>query len=83
MEIGMLNILSGMIGHCTEMQFTSFLSCGFTAMAVINPPESKLAKLTSVHCLIELFSIYQNKLWTIKQCSGTIIPSFNHPTVLY
>ena len=30
------------------MRFTSFLSGGFTTMAVINPPEKKLAKHTSV-----------------------------------
>ena len=42
--------------HSTEVCFASFLSGGFTtmhsmhsAMAVINPPESKLAKRTSVH----------------------------------
>ena len=36
--------------HCTEMRFASFLSGGFTTIAVINPPEKKLAKRTSVHC---------------------------------
>ena len=34
--------------HCTEVRFASFLSGGFTTMAVINPPERKLAKRTSV-----------------------------------
>ena len=38
--------------HCTEVRFTSFLSGGFTTLAVINPPERKLAKRTSVHCLL-------------------------------
>ena len=37
--------------HCTEVRFTSFLSGGFTTMAVIKPPESKLVKRTSVHWL--------------------------------
>jgi hypothetical protein len=36
------------IEKCTEVLFASFLSGGFTAMAVINPPERKLAKRTSV-----------------------------------
>ena len=36
--------------HCTEMRFASFLSGGFTTMTVINPPEKKLGKRTSVHC---------------------------------
>jgi hypothetical protein len=30
--------------------FASFLSGGFTVMAVINPPVRKPAKRTSVHC---------------------------------
>ena len=38
--------------HCTEMRFASFLSGGFTTMAVINPPERKLERRTSVHCTI-------------------------------
>ena len=36
--------------HCTEVHFVSFLSGGFTTMVVINPPERKLAKRTSMHC---------------------------------
>ena len=36
--------------HCTEVCFVSFLSGGFTTLAVTNPPEMKLAKHTSVHC---------------------------------
>ena len=32
----------------TEVRFAILLSGGFTSMAVINPPESKLAKRTSV-----------------------------------
>ena len=37
------------LNHCTEVRFASFLSGGFTTMAVINPPERKLIKRTSVH----------------------------------
>ena len=33
--------------HCTEVRFASFLSNGFTTMAVINPPEKRLANLCS------------------------------------
>ena len=36
---------------CTEVRYASFLSCGFTTMAVIIPPERKLAKRTFVDCL--------------------------------
>ena len=35
--------------QCTEVRFASFLSGGFTTMAVMNPPEKKLKKRTSVH----------------------------------
>ena len=35
--------------QCTEVRFASLLSGGFNTMAVINPPERKLAKRTSVH----------------------------------
>ena len=35
----------------TEVRFASFLSGGFTTMAVINPPERKLVKRTSVQRL--------------------------------
>ena len=37
--------------HCTELGLASFLPGGFTAIAVINPPEKKLPKRTSVHRL--------------------------------
>ena len=33
----------------TEVRFASFLSGGFTTVIVINPPERKLAKHTSIH----------------------------------
>ena len=36
--------------QCTKVRFASLLSGGFTTMTVINPPERKLAKRTSVQC---------------------------------
>ena len=36
--------------QCTEVRFASFLSGGFTTMAVINPTDWKLANLTFEHC---------------------------------
>ena len=36
--------------HLTEVRFACFLSGGFTNMAVMNPPEKKLEKRTSVPC---------------------------------
>ena len=38
--------------HCTEVRFASFLSGGFTTMAVMNPPKKKLKKRISVQCLV-------------------------------
>ena len=35
-------------GQCTVVYFASFLSGGFTTMAIINASENKLAKRTSV-----------------------------------
>ena len=37
------------------MRFARFLSGGFTTMSLINPPERKLAKRTSVRCRNEGF----------------------------
>ena len=37
------------------MRFASFLSGGFITAIVVNPPERKLAKRTSVHCATGLF----------------------------
>ena len=34
--------------HCTEVRFASFLSSGSISAIVVNPPESKLTKRTSV-----------------------------------
>jgi hypothetical protein len=34
--------------QCTEVHFASFLSGGFNTATVVNPPERKLAKRTSV-----------------------------------
>ena len=42
------------------MRFASFLSGGFTTMAVINPPEKKMAKCTNyLSILIFLGSTYK------------------------
>ena len=39
-----------MLVHCTEVRFASFLSGGCITAIVVNSPESKLTKRTSVHC---------------------------------
>ena len=38
--------------HYTEVRFASFLSGEFITVIVVNPPERKLAKRTSVHCTV-------------------------------
>ena len=35
----------------TEVRFSSFFSGGFITAIVVNPPERKLAKRTSVQCM--------------------------------
>ena len=37
------------LGHYTEVQFASFFSGGFITAIVVNPPERRLVKCTSVH----------------------------------
>ena len=39
--------------HYTEVRFVSFLSSGFITAIVVNSPERKLEKCTSVHCIID------------------------------
>ena len=36
------------LNHCTEVRFAGFLSSRFITAIVVNPPERKLAKRTSV-----------------------------------
>jgi hypothetical protein len=46
--------------------FASFLSGGFTTMTVINPPEKKLAKCTSVHWANFNKKVHKPPYWTLK-----------------
>ena len=58
-----MNALSEMSSpHCTEVRFASLLSDGFTTMAVINPPEEKLANRTSVHCAYLVLVFFQQPM---------------------
>ena len=57
------------LGHCTEVRFSSLLSGGFTTMAVINPTEKKLENLTSVQCV--LFTLFD--LCTVWQLRNSYI----------
>ena len=41
--------------HRTEVRFAGFLSGGFITAIVVNPPESKLTKRTSVHCTDSIY----------------------------
>ena len=51
----------------TEVHFAGFLSGGFITAIVVNPPERKLAKRTSVQCSDEVcknegFNVFLDKL---------------------
>ena len=41
--------ITSIFGHCTEMRFACFFSGGFITAIVVNPPERKLKKRTSVN----------------------------------
>ena len=47
-------IFQSVLGIFTEVRFASFLSSGFTTMAVIIPPERKLTKRSSVQCRVNM-----------------------------
>ena len=49
LKIGLAIMNSVRTLHGTEVRFGSFLSGGFITAIVVNPPESKLEKRTSVH----------------------------------
>ena len=51
----------------TEVRFTSFLSGGFITAIVVNPPERKLAKRTSVHS------------WSWGKLAWSIVPPSDGP----
>ena len=62
--INLTSILVLSCVHCTKKRFANLLYGGFTTMAVINTPEWKMEKHTSVHCpfLCCLDIIYQTRL---------------------
>ena len=47
-KVSAIQVLFDLCPQCTEVRFASFLSGGFTTMAVMNPPKKKLEKRTSV-----------------------------------
>ena len=49
--------------ECTEVRFGSLLSGGFTTMAVINPPEKKLANRTSMQWVLKEFLCNSQLMW--------------------
>jgi uncharacterized membrane protein len=46
-----LSLISNVL-QCTELRFASFLSSGFITAILVNPPERKQAKCTSVQCTV-------------------------------
>ena len=53
-----LQICVGISHKCTEVRFASFLSGGFITALIVNPPESKLEKRTSVQYSGPFFTCY-------------------------
>ena len=49
-----LHLGNDLVRQCTYVRFASFLSGGFITAIVVNPPESKLAKRTSVQWVADL-----------------------------
>ena len=63
------NVLTLKSKQCTEVRFASFLSGGFITAKVVNPPERKLVKRTSVQCQ-KLGDLFKNlwpsqNIWTL------------------
>ena len=52
------------------MRFANFLSGGFTTMAVMNPPEKKLGKRTSVHWSIIQIPVPMGTNWKTLKNTG-------------
>ena len=57
-RLGQNTVKSQAVDQSTEVRFASFLSSGFTTVAVINPSERKLAKQTFVQT-----TTYSITLW--------------------
>ena len=70
----------GHIAHCTEMRFVSFLSGGFITAIVVNPPERKLAKRTSVQW--STIATCPGKLRTLNLPFKNLILDRYHMTVM-
>ena len=56
--------------NCTDVRFASFLSSGFTTMAVIISPERKLAKRTSVNWSKMALKLYSHLLQKLRNKSS-------------
>ena len=52
-KLQIVNFNTGIYPHYTEMRFVNFFSGGFINAIIINPPERKLEKRTSVHCVVQ------------------------------
>ena len=50
------------LAHCAEVRFASFLSGGFITAIVVNPPERKLVKRTSVQFRLITMFLYLNAI---------------------
>ena len=76
---GLGSEMSLFLGHCTEVRFASFLSGEITTTAVINPPDRKLAKHTSVQKL----PFCKLRPYLSKSLKSTAVIIFNHKLIIY
>ena len=55
-----------LLNHCTDVHFNSLFFGGFITNIVVNPPERKQVKRTSVHWLEQKTALKQGQLqeWT-------------------
>ena len=58
------------------MCFASLLSGGFITAIVVNPPERKLAKRTSVQCTGNLINAYYNRISTNSMRVDLLVSTF-------
>ena len=58
--------MNSKLPNCTEVRFSSFFSGGFITAIVVNPPERKLAKHTSVQ-----FFLFSGQVLALSYCFYT------------
>ena len=65
--------------QCTEVRFASFVSGGFITAVLVNPPERKMAKRTSVQCAI--CEKWAHGLWCDHKGAPQTTPTDNNDNI--